>query len=431
LIRQQRQQQQQQSQEGPSASHQQPSFPTNIEEIMMRQQQLLQEQYQQTHRQPQMMHDFGLLMDQLPPMPAVGMPSLREITRAEEILAAARDALSSTPTRNNPPSFASLQQQDDYPQHRASLNNLAQPQIDPRQWGGTFGPTPLRPGHGQNAAISSALQHQDMQVLLQKQNQALSLATASQQQQQGGASPMSTMRQRQSMTQQNMMLESLLARQEEERLFQGTKRGLDDTSKKWPAGLVGFQGMEPQPISPFAIGKFPQGEARPKPRKRRAKTFPVKLMEAITSHYDEDIVAWLPDGRSFVVVDAEAFVEKILTLHFKDCKYASFVRKLNRWGFARLTSGTGTDCFYHPLFQRERIDLCAQMLCMPRNDSTKKKAPPTAAPSSGVASASTMRMDSNRPMDAASMALPPSNLPSLQGVEKYVSSRGKQEEDAM
>jgi hypothetical protein len=428
LIRQQRQQQQ--SQEGSSASHQQPTFSANIEEILMRQQQLLQEQYQQTHRQPQMMRDFGFSTDQQPILPAV-MPSLQEISRAEDILAAARDALSFTPATNNPPSFASLQQQGDYLQHGTSLN-LTQPQIDPWQWGGPYGPTPLRPGHGQNAAISSGLQHQDMQLLLQKQNQALSLATTAQQQQQGGASPMllSSMRQRQSMAQQNMMLDSLLARQEQERLFQETKPGLVDMSKTWSAGPMGLQGMESTPIHPFAVGKLPQGAAlsRP-PRRRRSKTFPVKLMETIRSHYDEDIVAWLPDGRSFVIVNPEKFVEKILAPNFKDCKYSSFVRKLNRWGFARLTSGTGTDCFYHALFQRERIDLCAQMMCIPRNDSARKKAPPTGTPSSESASAATMRMDSNQPMDSSTLALSSGSRPSLQGVEKFIPSRERQEDD--
>lgn len=120
------------------------------------------------------------------PQGAAGMPSLREITRAEEILAAARDALA-TPGRN--PSamqqnsqFASLQQDD----FNSLLNHP-----NPRLWGGPFGPTPLRPGHSSNAAISSGLQNQDMSLLLQKQNQALSLAAASQQQYQGGVPPMS------------------------------------------------------------------------------------------------------------------------------------------------------------------------------------------------------------------------------------------------
>lgn len=112
---------------------------------------------------------------------------------------------------------------------------------------------------------------------------------------------------------------------------------------------------------------------RPKQRKRRAKTFPVKLMEALLTNYDEQYIAWLPDGKSFVIISPEEFVDKVLGNAFKNSKYASFVRKLNRWGFARLTSGTGTDCFYHPLFQRDRMDLAAQMLCMPRHDSVSAK----------------------------------------------------------
>jgi len=101
--------------------------------------------------------------------------------------------------------------------------------------------------------------------------------------------------------------------------------------------------------------------ARPehKERKRHVKSFPMKLMEAINEHYDEKVVAWLPDGKSFVVVDPDSFVEHVLSATFKGGKYTSFVRKLNRWGFSRLISGSGTDCFHNSLFQRDRPDLCA------------------------------------------------------------------------
>jgi hypothetical protein len=98
-----------------------------------------------------------------------------------------------------------------------------------------------------------------------------------------------------------------------------------------------------------------------KKRKRHVKSFPVKLMEAITKHYDEGLVAWLPDGKSFVVVDQERFVEDVLLDAFKGGKYTSFVRKLNRWKFRRLTSNAGVDCFHNPLFLRERPELCNLM----------------------------------------------------------------------
>ena len=78
-----------------------------------------------------------------------------------------------------------------------------------------------------------------------------------------------------------------------------------------------------------------------KEKKKRAKTFPEKLMEALMEHSDEEAVAWLPDGKSFVIVNPDLFCEDVLSNVFKVSKYASFVRKLHRWGFVRLTSGTG------------------------------------------------------------------------------------------
>jgi HSF-type DNA-binding len=101
--------------------------------------------------------------------------------------------------------------------------------------------------------------------------------------------------------------------------------------------------------------------------RRKAKSFPVKLMTALLENPNEDAVAWLPDGKSFVVVNPDIFVDTILVKAFKECKYASFVRKLHRWGFVRLTSGTGTDCFHHALFQRHIPDLCTGMICTPRD----------------------------------------------------------------
>lgn len=78
-----------------------------------------------------------------------------------------------------------------------------------------------------------------------------------------------------------------------------------------------------------------------KEKKKRAKTFPEKLMHALIDHSDEEAVAWLPDGKSFVIVNPDLFCEDVLSNVFKISKYASFVRKLHRWGFVRLTSGTG------------------------------------------------------------------------------------------
>jgi HSF-type DNA-binding len=121
-------------------------------------------------------------------------------------------------------------------------------------------------------------------------------------------------------------------------------------------------------------------EPKPKkPRQKKCKSFPVKFMEAISAIGDsrEDIVGWLPDGKSLVIVDPAEFLQVVVqppyfastTAHTatagnagKDSlKYESFVRKLNRWGFTRLASGTGLDCFYHPYFHRDQPEMAAKI----------------------------------------------------------------------
>ena len=408
------------------------SFPRGMDDILLRQQQLLrqeQHQGQQQQRHASMMHDFGLssLGQSAGVAAAATMPSLQEISRAEEILAAARDAITASSAGRTVNQFSGFP--DEFSSARSMLN---QPEA---RWASAYGPGPLRaPGNPANAPISSVLGNQDLQqLLLSKQGQAVSLATAHAQQQ----SPM-TILQRQAMMNQmpseNMgVLESLLMRQEEERLIMGKRQrsslglGDDDSSprpKKWPAsGRASFPGMASQPLPPPMMHgdtMMPQQgfDVRPRPRKRRAKTFPVKLMETLMSNYDERYVAWLPDGKSFVIIHPEEFVNRVLSSAFKNSKYASFVRKLNRWGFARLTSGTGTDCFYHPLFQRDRMDLAAQMLCMPRNDSASAK------------KRAQLGIETPAPRIITAADVNPKDRPSLAGVERFVAKKGVGDESS-
>ena len=108
-------------------------------------------------------------------------------------------------------------------------------------------------------------------------------------------------------------------------------------------------------------------------KRRRTKTFPQKFMDALLKYASEDAVTWLPDGKSFVVVDDDVFVQKVLSHDFKASKYSSFVRKLHRWGFVRLTSVTGKDCFHHPLFQKGRIDLAGDITSTQHSKQPTKK----------------------------------------------------------
>jgi len=97
--------------------------------------------------------------------------------------------------------------------------------------------------------------------------------------------------------------------------------------------------------------------------RKKATPFPMKLMKVLSSKDFQDIITWLPDGKSFTIVRPKAFVAEILPKHFKQAKYSSFTRKLHRWGFQRHLRGEEAGAFFHKLFHRGRLDLVERMSC--------------------------------------------------------------------
>ena len=63
----------------------------------------------------------------------------------------------------------------------------------------------------------------------------------------------------------------------------------------------------------------------------------------------------------------------------KQSKYASFARKLNRWGFVRVSRGPESGAYYHPHFRRGEKRLCKDMRCLPLT-SSKPEVPEHAVP---------------------------------------------------
>jgi hypothetical protein len=72
----------------------------------------------------------------------------------------------------------------------------------------------------------------------------------------------------------------------------------------------------------------------------------------------------------------KAFTEDILPRHFnKASKFSSFTRKLNRWGFVRLSKAPEAGAYFHPLFQRDNHKLLSQMSCQSATNTSSKNAP--------------------------------------------------------
>jgi len=100
-------------------------------------------------------------------------------------------------------------------------------------------------------------------------------------------------------------------------------------------------------------------------------TFPQKLMEILSNSDITDIITWLPHGKGFIILQKRKFALDVMPLYFKHSKYTSFTRKLNRWGFNRVSRGPEMGAYYHKYFQRGDYLLCMQMHCQSNNKSSK------------------------------------------------------------
>lgn len=94
----------------------------------------------------------------------------------------------------------------------------------------------------------------------------------------------------------------------------------------------------------------------------RKPSFPDKLHCILSDRSLGHIITWLPSGKSFCIVNKEAFTKQVLPAFFKESKFESFSRRLKRWGFKKVyTSGRNQIVINHDLFVKGRLDLCKTM----------------------------------------------------------------------
>mmetsp|Transcript_4382 Transcript_4382/g.6313 ORF Transcript_4382/g.6313 Transcript_4382/m.6313 type:complete len:398 (-) Transcript_4382:107-1300(-) len=96
----------------------------------------------------------------------------------------------------------------------------------------------------------------------------------------------------------------------------------------------------------------------------RDKIFPQQLMEILADPSNSDSIAWVPDGKAFIISNKTKFTKRVLPKYFGETKYNSFIRKLNRWNFQRISIRRRVAPIYHHVFfQRDHEALCTQMYC--------------------------------------------------------------------
>lgn len=75
-------------------------------------------------------------------------------------------------------------------------------------------------------------------------------------------------------------------------------------------------------------------------------------MEVLSNSQLSDIITWLPNGKGFIILQKRKFATEVMPMYFKHSKFTSFTRKLNRWGFTRVTRGPESGAYYHKVRHR-------------------------------------------------------------------------------
>ena len=129
-----------------------------------------------------------------------------------------------------------------------------------------------------------------------------------------------------------------------------------------PAALLLAQAQAGLQANPpmAALAPVPAPAAAAKPRISR---FPQRLMEMLQDETIADSICWLPHGRSFLVLNPTKFTHDVLPEYFGACKFASFTRKLYRWGFRQISKGPDAESYFHRLFRRDEPDSGKALPC--------------------------------------------------------------------
>jgi len=92
----------------------------------------------------------------------------------------------------------------------------------------------------------------------------------------------------------------------------------------------------------------------------KKETFPKVLYQLLVDaakHGNEDIVCFLPHGRSFILKDIKKFETIVMPKYFKMSVWKSFRRQLNLYDFTRVTCGPDRGSYYHKSFVRGKPEL--------------------------------------------------------------------------
>lgn len=99
----------------------------------------------------------------------------------------------------------------------------------------------------------------------------------------------------------------------------------------------------------------------------RVQKFPVKLYSILAQKEFNDIICWMPHGRSWKVLKPNVFESLVMPLFFEYSNYHSFNRLVNAWSFRRVSSGPDRGSYYHEVCCALATSWSLDITCLPEN----------------------------------------------------------------
>jgi hypothetical protein len=86
-----------------------------------------------------------------------------------------------------------------------------------------------------------------------------------------------------------------------------------------------------------------------------------RMLEEAETEGDDEIVSFLPDGRSFAIHKPKQFESEIMPKYFTTSRMSSFQRQLNLYGFRRITDGREKGGYFHESFVKGKKMQCKKI----------------------------------------------------------------------
>lgn len=124
------------------------------------------------------------------------------------------------------------------------------------------------------------------------------------------------------------------------------------------------------------VPSYPKTGKRGVPQQFPRRLFNMLESESQLQQTAENLISWSESGKAFRIEDVTLFSTTVLPKYFRTCKFSSFQRNLNLYGFSKVRRGPDADMYAHPSFLRGSPEILTDLKkCKSAADRKKKVKP--------------------------------------------------------